>query len=97
MNAQAGAMDKMLAAYGEHGKIAIADKKADCVREVAAAWKKAEMKIGRAGLIEAEARDLRSRDEIVAHLAKALARADEPRNAIVCKLDLAFLVFFVMT
>ena len=42
MNAQAGAMDKMLAAYGEHGKIAIADKKADCVREVAAAWKKAD-------------------------------------------------------
>ena len=40
------------------------------------------MKIGRAGLIEAEARDLRSRDEIVAHLAKALARADEPRNAL---------------
>ena len=51
-------------------------------REAVKGFPDAEMKIGRAGLIEAEARDLRSRDEIVAHLAKALARADEPRNAL---------------
>ena len=51
-------------------------------REAVKGFPDAEMKIGRAGLIEAEARDLRSDDEIIANLAKALARADEPRNAL---------------
>jgi hypothetical protein len=51
-------------------------------REAVKGFPDAEMKIGHAGLIEAEARDLRSRDEIIANLAKALARADEPRNAL---------------
>ena len=42
MSAQAGRMGEMLAAYGKHGKISVDNKKADCVRKIAAAWKLAD-------------------------------------------------------